>query len=69
LLAEWGIDMMQGKLFGEAETLPPVTDPGPPQADQTMAEFAASLEGELARLRQALSQLDEAFKAPRRGTG
>ena len=69
LLAEWGIDMMQGKLFGDAETLPPVTDHGPPQADQTMAEFAASLEGELARLRQALSQLDEAFRAPRRGTG
>jgi diguanylate cyclase (GGDEF)-like protein len=69
LLADWGIDMMQGKLFGEAETLPPVTDIAPPEAAETLAQFSADLEGELAKLREALSQLDEAFQAPRHGTG
>jgi EAL domain-containing protein (putative c-di-GMP-specific phosphodiesterase class I) len=70
LLAEWGIDLMQGKLFGEAETLPPVPCAlPPPPADETLAQFDAGLEGELARLRKALGQLDEAFGAPRSGTG
>jgi diguanylate cyclase (GGDEF)-like protein len=73
LLAGWGIDLMQGNLFGEAETLPPwpenPAEAGyPPEAEETLASFETRLDGDVARLRQALMLLDRAFSATRRGT-
>lgn len=58
LLQSWGIDMMQGNLFGHAETLPPW--PGPPD-DEVVEQFEAGLDEEVARLRLALTLLDTAF--------
>ena len=75
LLGAWGIDLMQGNLFGEAETLPPwpaVEGKAPEEgmaAEAALESFAASLDDEVARLRQALALLDSAFQAPRRSAG
>jgi diguanylate cyclase (GGDEF)-like protein len=71
LLCGWGIDMMQGKLFGEAETLLswPMVEDMPPPAEETLASFADQLEGELAGLRRARALLDRAFAPQRRGSG
>jgi EAL domain-containing protein (putative c-di-GMP-specific phosphodiesterase class I) len=66
LLVAWGIDMMQGNLFGHAETLPPwPAVHGNARTEDAQVCVTAGLEGEIARLRQALSLLDEAFHAPR----
>jgi diguanylate cyclase (GGDEF)-like protein len=67
LLADWGIDLMQGNLFGGAETLPPWPAPGP--AEEPLAIFESQIDDEVAKLRQALALLDQAFAAPRQGTG
>jgi EAL domain-containing protein (putative c-di-GMP-specific phosphodiesterase class I) len=75
LLAAWGIDLLQGNLFGEAATLPPWpaaesnTPEEDPAAEETLESFTASLDDEVARLRQALALLDSAFRAPRRSAG
>ena len=75
LLAAWGIDLLQGNLFGEAATLPPWpaaecnTTEEDPAAEETLESFTASLDDEVARLRQALTLLDSAFRAPRRSAG
>ena len=68
LLQSWGIDMMQGNLFGHAETLPPW--PGLPdeiarQDEDILEHFEARLDADVARLRAALVLLDSAFKAKR----
>ena len=60
-LREWGIDMMQGHLFGAAE----LTEQGPGPA-LPQAGFEAELAGEVTRLRAALSLLDGSFNPPRR---
>lgn len=70
LLQSWGIDLMQGKLFGEAVTLPgaeEIVSPAP--AEDTLARFETTLEQEVARLRVAVKLLDGAFRVPRRSTG
>lgn len=59
LLQSWGIDMMQGNLFGHAETLPPW--PRMPD-DEVVERFEAGLDEEVARLRLALALLDTAFE-------
>jgi diguanylate cyclase (GGDEF)-like protein len=59
LLTSWGIDMMQGNLFGHAETLPPW--PGLPD-DEVVERFEAGLDEEVTRLRLALALLDTAFE-------
>jgi diguanylate cyclase (GGDEF)-like protein len=70
LLAAWGIDLMQGRLFGEAETLlpGPAAEDMPPPAEETLASFTDHLDNELAGLRQALALLDRAFASQRRGS-
>jgi diguanylate cyclase (GGDEF)-like protein len=70
LLGTWGIDLMQGKLFGEAEALLdwPATEDAPPPAEETLASFADQLESELAGLRRALALLDSAFTPQRLGS-
>ena len=60
LLRQWGVDLMQGRLFGMAELTPPWSEEVPP-ARQTIAGFERDLEGELAKLRRAISLLDRAF--------
>lgn len=66
LLKDWGVDLMQGRLFGMAELTPPwpeaapdTTSPLPVQA--TLAAFERDLQGELEKLRQAITLLDRAF--------
>jgi diguanylate cyclase (GGDEF)-like protein len=67
LLKAWGVDMMQGRLFGMAELAPPWPESGadntplPPPAQETVAAFEQDLEGELAKLRHAVTLLDRAF--------
>ncbi len=60
LLRGWGVDLMQGSLFGMAELTPP-WDTDVPSASQTVAAFERDLDGELARLRRAILMLDRAF--------
>jgi len=67
LLTGWGIDMMQGNLFGRASDEPPW--PGDTAAPPALAAFEASLDGELGRLREAVRLLDQCFAGPRRKTG
>ena len=70
MAGSWGIDMMQGKLFGEADTLPEQqADDDLPPAEQILARYSEDLEIELLRLRRAVALLDEAFHTPRRSTG
>jgi diguanylate cyclase (GGDEF)-like protein len=70
MLQSWGIDMMQGKLFGEADTLPEQqADDDLPPTEQILARYSEDLEIELLRLRRAVALLDEAFHTPRRSTG
>ena len=70
LLESWGIDLMQGRLFGEAVMLPEQQEAdAPPPAEETLARFSENLETELARLRLAVALLDRAFHRPRRSTG
>jgi EAL domain-containing protein (putative c-di-GMP-specific phosphodiesterase class I) len=71
LLSAWGIDLMQGKLFGEAEALLdwPTAEDMPPPADETLASFTDQIESEVARLREALALLDRAFAPKLRGSG
>jgi diguanylate cyclase (GGDEF)-like protein len=63
-LREWGIDLMQGKLFGMAALTPPwtpaATSNTPPAAAETMQAFERDLDGELAKLRRAITLLDSA---------
>ncbi|WP_395685726.1 EAL domain-containing protein [Aestuariivirga sp.] len=64
-LREWGIDLMQGKLFGMATLTPPwpatpASTPAPP-AVETVDAFERDLDGELAKLRRAITLLDSAF--------
>ena len=66
LLGGWGIDLMQGNLFGEANLPPWPAAEEPPPAEDTLADFTDRLDGELAGLRQALALLDRAFAPPRR---
>jgi diguanylate cyclase (GGDEF)-like protein len=67
LLSAWGINMMQGKLFGAAETLPPW--PEAPAADDGPTGFEERIDSEVAKLRHALALLDQAFAAPRQAAG
>ena len=67
LLQSWGIDLMQGKLFGEAVTLPGAEDlASPAEAEDTLALLEKNIEQEIERLRQAVELLDGAFRVPRR---
>lgn len=66
LLRDWGVDLMQGRLYGMAElTSPwdetPAEEAAPPPARDTVETFEEDLEGELAKLRQAITLLDRAF--------
>lgn len=69
LLRSWGVDLMQGRLYGMAELVPPwpETPDGPveevslPSAQATVAAFEDGLDGELAKLRRAITLLDRAF--------
>jgi len=63
LLRSWGVDLMQGRMFGMAELAAPWGD-APPAADVTVAAFERDLDGELARLRSAITLLDRAFALP-----
>lgn len=67
-LREWGIDLMQGKLFGMAALTPPwmtaAAADGPPPAAETVDAFERDLDGELAKLRRAITLLDGAFARP-----
>ncbi len=70
-LREWGIDLMQGNLFGAANLNPPWSST--PAADEppiAVAEAAAiyqnGLENELTKLRRAIHLLDQAFAARQR---
>jgi diguanylate cyclase (GGDEF)-like protein len=69
LLAEWGIDMMQGRLFGGAETLPPWGNTATAGNHKTLARLSAGLDSEVARLRHAVSLLDRTFNTPQRLQG
>ncbi|MCA3555922.1 GGDEF and EAL domain-containing protein [Aestuariivirga sp.] len=60
LLRNWGVDLMQGRLFGMAELSPPWPEVAP-DARLTIAGFEKNLEGELAKLRRAITLLDRAF--------
>jgi diguanylate cyclase (GGDEF)-like protein len=67
LLQSWGIDLMQGNLFGHAETLPPW--PALSDEDDPLSSFMAGLDGELDKLRNALRLLDNAFHTQQRRAG
>lgn len=71
LLESWGIDLMQGMLFGEAVTLPGPAEMAadPPEEEAALAWFSETLETEVRKLREAVALLDHAFRTPRRGTG
>ena len=66
-LRDWGIDLMQGSLFGMAALTPPwapgVSQAVPPPASTTVDAFEHDLDGELAKLRRAIRLLDQAFAA------
>lgn len=74
LLRSWGVDLMQGRLYGMAELAPPWAETPtaaadgtpPPPAQATVEAFEQGLEGELAKLRHAITLLDHAFAS--RGT-
>lgn len=68
-LTEWGIDMMQGHLFGAADLPAPARGQALPPLAGTLAGFEAELAGEVTRLRAALSLLDGSFRARRRRAG
>lgn len=66
LLKAWGVDMMQGRLFGMADLATPWPETGadkasPPAAPDTVAAFEQGLGDELAKLRHAIRLLDNAF--------
>ncbi len=63
LLTDWGVDMMQGELFGPADTRLPW--PAAPKESQN--ELDTGSDGELARLREAVSVLDMTFHAAQHG--
>jgi diguanylate cyclase (GGDEF)-like protein len=67
LLAAWGIDLMQGNLFGEAETLPPW--PAAEPAEEPLTALDEQIDAEVAKLRHALALLDQAFAPERQITG
>lgn len=67
LLRGWGVDLMQGSLFGMAELAPPWAEE-PPPASATEAAFERSLEAELAKLRRAITLLDNTFATGEAGT-
>lgn len=60
LLRGWGVDLMQGKFFGMADLSPPWAE-AVPDAAVTVAAFERDLDGELAKLRRAITLLDRAF--------
>lgn len=67
-LREWGIDLMQGNLFGAASLTPPwapapAVEDAPPAATETVVAFEGNLESELTKLRRAIHLLDQAFAA------
>ncbi|WP_421693269.1 EAL domain-containing protein [Aestuariivirga sp.] len=62
LLRQWGVDLMQGSLYGMAEFSPGWMEMLPP-AEETVAAFERDLDGELQKLRHAITLLDSAFAA------
>jgi len=60
LLAAWGIDMMQGELFGAPSTAPPWETTATEEGTPARPELEAG--GDAARLRDAMSLLDRAFR-------
>ena len=68
LLKDWGVDLMQGRLFGMADLAPPWPEAAadtvtPAPAQTTVEAFEKDLQGELAKLRHAITLLDHAFAA------